>query len=88
MGYPPGPMGPHAATFIYSMNVTVPGSGNFVLPTAANGFYVGGAGHVTIINEDGTTATFSSFPAGQWKRVRFVGFVGDTTTATAIVVLF
>lgn len=88
MGAPPVPIGPRPTTFHYAQNVTIPGSGNVLLPKTANGFYVGGTGDVTCLLEDGTSVTFTAAQEGHVYEQRLLGFVGDTTSASDIVALY
>lgn len=48
-------------------------------------FYVGGAGNMVLVKDDGTTVTYSNIPAGQyiWAGGRRVN--STNTTATNIV---
>jgi hypothetical protein len=61
---------------------------NADLPTTPRGFYVGGAGHLTVVMRGGQTVTYSNVPAGsvipaRAKRVRATG-----TTASAILAIW
>ena len=52
------------------------------------GIYVGGAGDVVVVNMDGTTATFSSVPAGTVLPVKARRVNSTNTTATNMVGLY
>jgi hypothetical protein len=49
------------------------------------GFYVGGAGNVTVVDALGQTVTFYSVPAGQFIALQINKIKATGTTATNIV---
>lgn len=51
---------------------------------AFSGIYVGGAGNVTVVTEDGTNVTFNAVPVGTILPIR-TQKVMDATTATLLV---
>jgi len=53
----------------------------------AKALYIGGAGDVTAINEDGTAITFTAVPAGTILPIQTIRVNAVGTTATAIVAL-
>lgn len=52
---------------------------------ATRGIYVGGAGNVVVVFDDGSTATFLSVPAGLILPVRATRVNATDTTATNMV---
>ena len=49
------------------------------------GFYVGGAGNVTVVTEAGTSVLFTALPVGTIVPIRFTKLMSTGTTATAVV---
>jgi hypothetical protein len=49
------------------------------------GFYVGGAGNVTVVDSLGTTTTFANVPAGQFIALQINKIKATGTTASNIV---
>ena len=47
--------------------------------------YVGGAGNIVVVNEDGTTATFTAVPVGTQLRVAGKRVNLTNTTATLLI---
>lgn len=83
--YAPPPR-PH--TFMDAEAVTMPGSGEFVLPVQANGFYLGTAGHLAVILPDDDVVVFNNLLAGVEYDLRHKGYAVTGTTAANIVALF
>ena len=52
------------------------------------GLYVGGAGNVVAVREDGTAVTFASVPAGTILPIRCIRVNSTNTTATLIIRLW
>lgn len=52
------------------------------------GIYVGGAGNVTAVMEDGTVATFTAVPVGTILPIRAIRVNATLTTATQMVALY
>lgn len=50
--------------------------------------YVGGAGNLTVVMNDGTTATFTGFQAGTLLPIRVSRVKATNTTATNITALW
>lgn len=50
--------------------------------------YVGGAGDVAVIMQDGTTLAFAAVPAGTLLPIRVTRVMSTGTTATSIIALF
>lgn len=51
----------------------------------AKALYVGTAGNVAVVTEDGTTVTFAAVPAGRDLAVRVLRVLSTGTTAGSIV---
>lgn len=51
------------------------------------GLYIGGAGNVSVVMSDGTTAVFNSVPAGTTLKIA-VQQVNSASTATNILALY
>lgn len=58
------------------------------LAKAPRAVYVGGAGNVVAVNDDGTTATFTGVPAGTVLPIMPKRINATSTTATALVALY
>ena len=52
------------------------------------GIYVGGAGAIAAVMEDGTVATFSAVPVGTLLPIRAVRVNATNTTATLLLALY
>ena len=52
------------------------------------GIYVGGAGNVTAVMEDGTVATFTAPPVGSILPIRAIRVNATLTSATLMVALY
>jgi hypothetical protein len=50
--------------------------------------WVGGAGNLVAVAQDGTTCTFTGVPAGSWLPLTVKRINSTNTTATSIVALF
>ena len=68
-------------------NVNLSGGDYSTGQTRARGFYVGTAGHVTVLLQSGRNVTFFNVPAGQQISQTFVGIVAASTTASQIVAI-
>lgn len=55
------------------------------LSTPGVGLYVGGAGNISAVMEDGSTATFTGVPVGTWIPLVFSRINATGTTATNLV---
>lgn len=73
-------------TYASAANVTT--SDTVDLPQVANALYIGGAGNLRFINEDGTEVAAFSVTAGTEFRCRIKRVMATNTTATSIVALF
>lgn len=63
------------------------GTGAMFASKFANMIYVGVAGHVSLVREDGTQVQFKNMTAGEFRKVLpFIRVSSDNTTATDIVV--
>lgn len=52
------------------------------------GIYIGGAGNVTAVMEDGTVATFTAPPVGSILPIRAIRVNATLTSATQMVALY
>ena len=78
--------------YVDAWAVTTHASNNFidaqdrVVPCSA--LYVGGAGNLVVVKEDGVPVTFTGVPAGSLLPIRAIRVNAIDTTATAIVALW
>lgn len=72
----------------YNVAVAITKSDTVIIPQGmTHGIYVGGAGDVVVVFEDGSTCTFAC-GAGQILPVRAVRVHSTGTTATGLVALY
>lgn len=71
---------------IFRSFIPVVKSDTTVIPRTV-GLYIGGTGDVTVVNQQGLTATFSSVPAGMTLWIEVVQVKSTGTTATNILAL-
>lgn len=57
------------------------------LPLGVNGIYVGGAGNLSLTDQNGTTTVFTAVPVGTTLRVGPLRVNATLTTATLLVAL-
>lgn len=62
--------------------------GDQELPRTARGLYVGGAGNVVLLMDDGSQVTFTGLAAGQDYARQFTKVIAAGTTITDSVILF
>lgn len=60
---------------------------NTDLTYTARALYIGGAGNVAVITQDGQTVTFTAVPVGSFLPVKVSRVLSTGTTATNIVAL-
>jgi hypothetical protein len=75
-----------AASSEASFAITPSDSVNFTY--AIRGIYVGGTGNIVVVNENGSTVTFSNVPVGLILPVRCIRVNSTSTTATLMVGLY
>lgn len=66
----------------------VPHDTNSFTRGVCQGIYVGGAGNVAAVMEDGTVATFTAPPVGSILPIRAVRVNATNTTATLMLALY
>lgn len=67
--------------------IAVTPSDTVSITTAPRALWVGGAGNLSVLMSDGTTATLSGVPAGSLLPIQAVRVNATNTTATLIVAL-
>lgn len=73
--------------FNFSKAITPSDSVNFAEgPT--NAIYVGGAGAVVVVYQDGTTSTLAAVPAGTMLNIKAKRVNSTSTTATNLVAMY
>jgi hypothetical protein len=71
----------------YAIAVTTSDTVN-LLPGLTNAIYVGGAGNVVAVLENGDTVLFTAVPVGSVLPIRVKRINATLTTATALVALY
>lgn len=72
----------------YSYFAVTPSDTTNFTQGVTRGVYVGGAGNVVCVKEDGTTVTFTGALAGVVYPIRCKRINSTSTTATSLVALF
>ncbi|HYE89045.1 MAG TPA: hypothetical protein VEA16_21995 [Vicinamibacterales bacterium] len=70
---------------IYGSGFAITPSNTDNLPQVCTGLYVGGAGAVAVVLNDGTVLTFVAVPAGTLLPIQFRRINSTGTTATSLV---